>query len=140
MRTGSISGVVPTIGKALVTDYPEFENRFTPWLGVVLATAIPCYAVLVFAWLVSVNIGRENAFCRKNALYFRIISVLAACDSVFFLIANIILYLLNMSHPSVALLSLVVVFFGICVTVCSSVLSYLVDRAATLQEESELTI
>ena len=45
-----------------------------------------------------------------------------------------------MSHPGVLLLSLLIVFAGIAVTVASAALSHLVYKAASLQEQSDLTI
>ena len=45
-----------------------------------------------------------------------------------------------MSHPDVVLASLVIDFVGIAVSVASAGLSHLVEKAAKLQEESELTI
>jgi hypothetical protein len=48
--------------------------------------------------------------------------------------------MVNISHPGVALASLIVVFFGVAVCVISAALSHLVMKAALLQEENELTI
>lgn len=45
-----------------------------------------------------------------------------------------------MSHPSVVLFSLVVVFGGIAVAVAAAVLSHLSKKAALLQEQSDFTI
>lgn len=45
-----------------------------------------------------------------------------------------------MSHPGVALFSLLVVFAGVAVAVASAVLSHLVQKAAVLQEQSDFTI
>ena len=45
-----------------------------------------------------------------------------------------------MSHPSVAIASLAVVFVGVAVAVGSALLSHLVKKAAALQEQSDLTI
>lgn len=53
---------------------------------------------------------------------------------------NIIFLFTNMSHPGVALFSLLVVFAGVAVAVASAVLSHLVQKAAVLQEQSDFTI
>ena len=47
---------------------------------------------------------------------------------------------MNMNHPGIVLLAMVVVFAGIAVTVAAASLSHLVSRAADLQEQSDLTI
>ena len=65
---------------------------------------------------------------------------LAGGDAVFFFLGNLLLLLLNMSHPGVTLLSLLVVFAGAAVAVAAGALSHLVQKAALLQEESDLTI
>ena len=62
-------------------------------------------------------------------------------DSGYFFIANMtLLFLLNMSHPSVMLASLVVDFAGVAVAVVAAVLSHLVQKATELQQQQELTI
>ncbi|MFQ9395756.1 MAG: DUF2975 domain-containing protein [Lachnospiraceae bacterium] len=68
------------------------------------------------------------------------IAYCAAGDTVYFFIGNIALWLCGMSHPDVVLASLVIDFVGIAVSVASAGLSHLVEKAAKLQEESELTI
>ena len=108
--------------------------------GVSLVTAVPCFAVLVLAWRIATNIGRDRSFSNENASLLKWISVLAAADAAFFFLGNVVMLLLDMSHPSVVLASFIIVFAGIAVAVISAVLSHLVKKAAVLQEESDLTI
>ena len=75
-----------------------------------------------------------SSFLRRSAQWG------SAADAAFFFVGNVLLFLLNMSHPSVALLSLGVVFVGIAVAVVAAVLSHLVQKAAVLQEQSDWTI
>ena len=58
----------------------------------------------------------------------------------FFFVGNVILLFANMSHPGVALFSLLIVFSGVAVAVAAAALSHLVQKAAVLQEQSDLTI
>ena len=132
--------ILPSFGQSLVADYPEFSGRYRPWLLFLLASGLPCYAALLFGWKIASNIGADKSFTNDNARYLKWISWLAAGDSVFFFGGNVILMLANMSHPSVALLSLLVVFAGVAATVASAALSHLVQKAAVLQEQSDLTI
>ena len=132
--------VFPSYGESLVSDYPEFSNRFWPWLIFLWISGIPCYAVLVFGWKIAANIGRDQSFSNANAKYLKWIAWLAAGDGVFFFVGNMVLLFTNMSHPGIALFSLLVVFAGVAVAVASAVLSHLVQRAAVLQEQSDLTI
>lgn len=132
--------VIPMCGTSLRAQYPEFSNRFWPWMVFLWASGIPCFAVLVFAWKIAAAIGRDASFSLANAKCFEWISVLSAADAAFFFVGNILLWLVNMSHPSVVLVSLVVVFVGIAVAVVSAVLSRLMKKAAALQEQSDWTI
>ena len=76
----------------------------------------------------------------ENAKLLALISRLAAGDAVFFFVGNVALWLLDMSHPGVVLLSLLVVFAGVAVSVAAACLSHLVRKAAVLQEQSDYTI
>ena len=132
--------ILPSYGRSIVTDYPEFAGRFWPWLIFLWTTAIPCYAVLLFGWRMAESIEEDRSFTNKNARYLKWISWLAAGDAAFFFAGNVILLLADMSHPGVTLFSLLLVFSGVSVAVASAVLSHLVKKAAALQEESNLTI
>ena len=132
--------ILPSYGQSLVARYPEFSNRFWPWLIFLWMTAVPCFIALFFGWRIASNIGRDRSFSEENALALERISHLAAADSLYFFLGNLVLLLINMSHPGVLLLSLLIVFAGIAVTVASAALSHLVYKAASLQEQSDLTI
>ena len=132
--------VIPELGKAIAAHNPEYAYCYKPWIAFIGITAIPCFAVLVFAWRIVVNIGEDRSFTEENAKMLRWISMLAAGDAIFFFVGNIAMLLLNMNHPGIVLLSLSVVFVGVAVTVASAALSHLVHKAALLQEQSDLTI
>lgn len=132
--------IIPSYGKSLAALYPEFSNRFWPWLGFLWACAVPCYAALVFGWKIATNIGRDRSFSDANAKYLKWISWLAAGDGVFFFTGNVVLLFANMSHPGVALMSLMIVFAAVAAAVAAAALSHLVKKAAALQEQSDLTI
>jgi hypothetical protein len=132
--------VIPSYGKWIVADYPEFANRFRPWLFFLWATGVPCCVALFFGWKIAGNIGANRSFIQKNADYLKWIAWLAAGDAGFFFLGNIVLLLVNMSHPGMILFSLLIVFACIAVAVAAAVLSHLVKKAADLQEQSDLTI
>ena len=132
--------IVPMFGKGQIADAPEFAGWYIPWLIFISLTAIPVYIALFFCWKVASNIGDDRSFSMDNARLLKWISWLAAADSVYFFIGNIALLLMNMSHPGVTLMSLVVVFGGVAITIASAALSHLIVKAADLQEESDLTI
>jgi hypothetical protein len=132
--------VIPMCGLRLRAEYPEFSNRFWPWLIFLLASGIPCFAVLACSWKLSTNVGRDRSFTEENASLLRAISVLSAGDAGFFFVGNLAFLVLDLSHPSVVLASFAVVFVGVAVAVAAAVLSHLVKKAAALQEQSDLTI
>lgn len=132
--------IIPIYGKNLIADYPEYEYWYFPWLITILITAVPCYLVLILGWQITNNISKDKSFCHKNAKYLKLISLLSALDSAFLFIMNIVMLILNMNHPSVALIILIIVFAGVAVSVVSAVLSHLVTKAAILQDQSDLTI
>ncbi len=132
--------LIPIWGRDLVEANPEFSNCYIPWLAVLLISSIPCYWGLYFGCRIATEIGKDNSFSKENASYLKNISMLAALDSVYFFMANLVLMVLGMNHPSIFLLSLFVVFAGIAVTVAAAALSHLVKKAADMKEENELTI
>ncbi len=132
--------VFPMCGVSLLAEYPEFSNAFWPWLIFIWVSGVPCFAVLIFAWKISSNIGKGQSFTEKNASLLKSISILSAVDAGFFFVGNIVLLLLNMSHPGVLIASFVIEFVGVAIAVASAVLSHLVKKASALQEQSDWTI
>lgn len=132
--------IIPILGRDLVDARPEYTSWYFPWLAVVLVSAIPYYWGLYFGWKVSTEIGKDNSFSMENAEYLKNISILAALDSLYFFAANVVFMVIDMNHPGVFLISLIVVFIGVAVTVAAAALSHLVRKAAEIQQENELTI
>ncbi|MBR1759075.1 MAG: DUF2975 domain-containing protein [Lachnospiraceae bacterium] len=131
---------VPELGKEIAEANPEFAYCFWPWLIFISLTAIPCYIALVHAWQVVDSIGKDLAFTRENAKHLSWISWLAAGDAAFFFVGNFVLGFLSMSHPGVLLMSLFVSLIGAAIAIMAAALSYLVGKAAELQDQSDLTI
>ncbi|MBE5772591.1 MAG: DUF2975 domain-containing protein [Clostridiales bacterium] len=132
--------VIPAYGTALKGQNPEYAWCYVPWLIFIWLTAIPCFGILLCGWKVAGNIGLDRSFSEENALLLRRIAWLAAGDSAFFFVGNIVYLFLNMNHPGIVILSLLVEFAGIAVSVAAAALSHLVQKAAVLQEQSDLTI
>lgn len=133
--------VIPVMGYFVAAmENGVYDYCYWPWLIFIWVTAIPCYITLLFGWKIAGNIGSDNSFCLENATLLKWISYLAVGDALLFFFGNITLLLLNMNHPSVVMLSLVIVFAGFAIAVAAAVLSYLVMKAAVLQEQSDLTI
>ena len=132
--------ILPTIGDSLRQSYPEFAAWHWPWMIFLWVTAVPCYAALLMGWKIAANIGLDRSFSQENARLLQIIAGLAAGDTAYFFAGNIVMFFMNMNHPGIFLLSLLICFAGISVTVAAVCLSHLVYKAADLQEQSDLTI
>lgn len=132
--------IIPFWGKDIAVANPEFSNRYWPWLLFLWITAIPFYFGLLLGWQIACEIGKDNSFSKKNSLLLQRISYLAAFDSGFFFIGNIVFLFLNINHPGIVLLSLFVVFIGIAFAVVSAALSHLVLKSAKMREENEMTV
>lgn len=132
--------LVPMFGKEIAEANPEFSYCYLPWLAVIWLSAVPCYLVLYFGWKITGEISRDHSFSMENARYLKYISILALSDSGYFFLANLIFLLLNMNHPAIFLASLFVEFAGVTVAVAAAALSHLVQKAAEIQNENELTI
>ena len=131
---------LPVWGKVIINSAEGYEDCYLPWMIFLWITAIPCYLVLICGWKIASEIGKDNSFSETNAKLLKYIAGLTAFDSVFLFAGSILLYVLNLSHEGVVLLSIVVVFAGITVTVAAAALSHLVLKAAEIQQENKLTI
>lgn len=131
---------VPIIGNDFSQSYPEYSYCFIPWLVFIDLMAIPCYIVLGYAWKIAQSISNEKAFTTKNSLRLKRVSILALVTSLYFFIGNMTFLLLSMNHPTIFILSCICIFIGVSISVASAVLSYLVNKASELQEQSDLTI
>ena len=132
--------IFPLYGQGLVLDDPELSSRRWAWLILIWVTAVPCYAVLALSWHISSEIAADRSFTEKNALLLKRIAGLALLDSGIFFVGSAAYLLLGLSHPGVALFSLLVVAAGIVFAVAAAALSHLVRKAADLRQENELTI
>lgn len=133
-------GAIPVFALSMRTAYPEFANRFWPWLAFLWGSALPCYGALFYGWRVADEIGRGNAFSRGNAISLRAVARLAVLDTVYFGLGNVVLFLLSMSHPGIALGLMAVCVVGVIVAAVADTLSKLIAEAARLREEQDLTI
>lgn len=63
--------VIPMYGLSLRTLYPEFGNRFWPWLIFIWVSGIPCFMVVYFSWKIATNIGKDLSFTEQNASFLK---------------------------------------------------------------------
>lgn len=131
---------IPSWGRSMALANPGFSDWFWPWLIFAWLFAVPCFAILVFIWKVSGAVIRETVFTTQTAKWVKTGAVLLLSDAAFLFVGNVVLLLLDMSHPGVLLFSIIGDIFAIALALLAAVLSRYLTKAAVLQEESEGTL
>lgn len=132
--------IVPFACADASARYSEYSGCFLPWLLFSLSTAIPCYAVLVIGWQIAKSISDDKAFVMKNSAKLKTVAIISLATSVYLFAGSTAFLALNMLHFTVYACALLITFVGVAISVASAVLSYLVQKAEKLQEDSNLTI
>ena len=113
---------------------------YWPCLVFIWITAVPFYFALYKGWLICQEISNDNSFCQENAQRLKEISKLASSECILYSAATIILFIMNLLHPSILLMTLFIIFVGISIAVVSAAISHLVEKASELKKENDLTI
>jgi hypothetical protein len=132
--------VIPSWGRGIISENPEFSGWFWPWLVFIWLVTLPCFAVLVFVWKVSGAVMRDTVFTFLTAKWVKAGAVLLLSDAALLFIGNVILLLIGMNHPGILLMSVIGDIFIVALALLAAVLSRYLTKAAVLQEESEGTI
>lgn len=132
--------IAPALGHDAVLIYSELDYMFWPCLIFIWITAIPFYFALYKAWSICKEVAKDNSFCLENAKGLKDIGKLALFECILYLVGMIILFSLNLLHPSILLIILFVIFMGGSIGIVSFTLSHLIKKASDLKEENELTI
>jgi len=141
---GAFFWALPMYGKYMATvEAPEFADAYWPCLIWAWCFAAPVFAALIPAWRIFSSISApEGAFTRSNARCLRWIAWLAFADAVIFPAGMVIVgATTGAGSPGlVVLVTPTVIFSCVAVGLASLVLSHLVDEAAALKEDNDLTI
>jgi len=132
--------LVPMLGERASELKPEHAELVMPCLIFFWVTLIPVIWSLCLAWKISDEIGKDNSFCHLNAVRLRTVSRLAVLDTVLYLIAAVVLT----AAGAVEVLGLAafaaVLILGIALAVGMAALSHLIEKAAALKDDADLTI
>jgi hypothetical protein len=131
---------LPSFGTNLTTRFPEYADFYYPWLIFLWIAAAPCFFFLALVWKLSTVIKREQVFTHKTAQLVKTYALILSADVIFFVMGNIVFLLLDMNHPVVLLLSVIIAIFGLALAVLVATLSRYLTKAAALQEEVDSTI
>lgn len=116
------------------------RQLFPVFLIFFIASALAVYAALLLAWQIFADIGRDRSFTLVNSRRLKRISWLFAADTTAYLLAVGVFQLLTPLRGLILLLMLAACFAGLALSVTAACLSHLVQKAAALKQESELTI
>ncbi|MBO4697624.1 MAG: DUF2975 domain-containing protein [Lachnospiraceae bacterium] len=103
-------------------------------------SGIPPYIVLFIVWKIADSIGKNQSFTFKNAKRIERIAQLAAADSLYWFIGLVIFLFRNEVTVHAFASGMFVVFAGVCIAVVAALFSHLVQKAAVLQNQEDLTI
>ena len=131
---------VPELGKDLAGNTPELQHMFWPCLIYFWISTIPVMVFMALVWKMATEIGRDNSFCMKNALRLRTFSLLAAADTLYYIIGGVVLLSMNLLHIGIAIIGLGVCAVGAAISVLCAALSHLTRKAADMRSENDLTI
>ena len=132
--------VAPRLGENMIERYPECRYLLFPYLAFLWVTAIPVYTALWQVWRIVCNIGNDRSFSQENARRLRMVSWMCGMDVVLYIFAAMVLLITGWLRLGVLLAILLVLFVGISLAVVAACLSHLVEKAAALKQENDLTI
>ena len=133
--------LIPIYGAGIARMNPDFAWMFWPCLVGVWALCVPVLIVLVLVWNIAGRIGADNSFCNKNAHALKLICCLAVLDTLLCLIGALLLAVILRGLPFFLLMfAAAVMLVGIAIAVVAAVLSHLIQKAADLKAEQDLTI
>ena len=132
--------IVPVLARETAVGNPEYAYLYLPCLIGFWAGMVPVVIALWLAWRIFAEIGKDNSFCPENARRLTQICRLALLDTILCLAAMVVLLVLHALHPGVLLLLLFICAVGAGLSAAAASLSHLTQKAALLQEESELTV
>jgi len=120
----------------------DFPDPFYIWHLFAALGIIPCFAALVFAWKISNEVSRDRSFSHATAALLGKISSCALFESgfVFIVTAVILISLQEIVQTRIILLCLVAAVVSLAASMAFAALARFVQKAADLQEESDLTV
>ena len=134
--------ILPVYMRFFQQYVPEFSSIFVGVLLYINLAFVPVYTCLGLAWRVFSSIGKDDTFSQQNAKRLRTASWLALVDVVmvaaFYLFMQI-RYSWLINHFFM-LTSVCVFFVGLSASIVCFALSKLVEQAAELKQEVDLTV
>ncbi|MDE6210973.1 MAG: DUF2975 domain-containing protein [Clostridia bacterium] len=127
----STMGVDSSLSSLTDAQTAEFWSQFAFYMAV----SLPCFAILVIAWIVTNRIHNGQFFALSTAKLINIAALILYIDLGVFLIGNLVFMFLEWN--TFAIIYYFLAAIGFAVAICMSIIAYFVKRSAELKEETE---
>ncbi len=131
---------LPWAADTILSYAPEYARFYWPWLCFLWVTAIPGFVIIGLCWNILTTFHHATCFTHQNGLRLRWVARLFSATVAYFFAGNLVFLLLGGNHWGLILAGLIIDFAGLAIALFAKTLSVLVDQAAALQEQSDLTI
>ena len=132
--------LVPNVAKEMALTRTKYAHLQMPFNLFVWVSVIPFMLSLLNAWKIFNQIGQDNSFSKQNAHYLTNISRLSLIELVYYFIGIILLLVFNLLHPPIIIAMAVVIFIAFALSIITAALSHLVNKAAEIKDENDLTV
>lgn len=132
--------VFPVIGHDLALENPEIAYLYWPCIIYIWVMAFPCYIALWNFWKIAREIGLDNSFSHKNVKSLETIGKMSLIDTVLLFIGTAVIFVAGALTPEMLIVTVFICILGVALSVLCAALSHLVEKAASLKEENDLTI
>lgn len=130
----------PTIGITLANEFAPWAYMFWPVLITLWVSCIPIAIGLYHAWKICSGIYHGRMFYTKYAFRLKRIAQMATLDGIIYIIGFITLCMKKMINPGLILLTLMVLSLVSAVAIAGDALSHMVQQAAAIRQENEMTV
>ncbi len=135
-----VAVIIGTIHAGDSLHQAKDKTMYVVWQIITVLCSLVCIVAIVIAWLMFADIGRDLSLTVKNSRRLLIISNLFLLDTVIFSMYFIASLLVHKKLGVMTAVNIGIVFVGVSLTVICACLSHLVEKAAAIEEENELTI
>ena len=86
------------------------------------------------------SVKKETQFSHLNAARLKKMAICALADGGFFFLACVVFWMFGILFPAIIIFSVLILLVAIAFAAVATVLAGMVEKAAVLQEDSDLTI
>lgn len=131
---------IPVIISEMADMFKEAVFLKIPAIICILFIACLCYMALGNFWKICTQIGNNNSFCKENAQSMKNIGKLAFVVLIMILAGTIFLLMIGFLNAAWFFICLFTAFVACGIAVICFALSKLIENAAIIKEENDLTI